>query len=145
METGSIVKASSSLSLMNNQWIMVMIGVLTLCFVAFMYIAHRYLKSINQRFEKLEEIIGKIIERNNQIQNTIHQRPQVVAAPSQPQPIFIPVQPSVNHQPPAVVNLDKEIENELKELVQEEKVIVEKEGRIDSTITTDTTEIAAQS
>jgi len=99
-----------------------------LLLVVVLFFVYRYIKNINKRFSSIEEILGKVIEKNNQMQHLIQSSmryPQVpVAMSSHQQSQSLPPQcPMVVHppQPPVAVappppNLDREIMEELLEL-----------------------------
>lgn len=131
--------STNSAPLFHLKWPIIIVGVLTLSFVIGIFLSYRYIKAINARFAKLEEILGKVIEKNNQIQHVL----QSAATVSQPPPAVIfahpptpppppPSSPQSQSPPPVMavppVNLDKEIENELKELAEKTE---EKEGRVE--------------
>jgi hypothetical protein len=151
MELSACVNSPASIVLGENslKWPIILVGIIVLCIMIGVYIAYRYIKDINCRFSKLEEILGRLIEKNNQIQHAL-QAPQNIMYASvpipppqptvvqqsqptiiqQPQPT-VPSSPVISQSQPAV-NLDQEIEKELKELEVEQGVSEEKEGRIDA-------------
>jgi len=137
-----------------------------LLLVVVLFFVYRYIKNINKRFSSIEEILGKVIEKNNQMQHLIQSSmryPQVPVAMSSSQSQSLPTQcPMVVHppQPPVVVappppNLDREIMEELLELDSppppppstpvkkaepKKKVVVEEEiveGRVDEEVEVD--------
>lgn len=128
--------STNSAPLLPLKWPIIIVGVLTLCFVIGIFLSYRYIKAINARFAKLEEILGKVIEKNNQIQHVLQsaaasQPPAVIFAhqSTQTPPPPPPPSPQASSPSPPPVNLDQEIENELKELAEAKKE--EKEGRVE--------------
>jgi len=99
-----------------NKWNFVLIGSMTILFLIAMYFMYRFIKNTNKRFASMEDILSKVIERNNQIQNVLH---GAVAQPSPvhaQRPVARAVAPTISSPPPTPVNLDREIEAELNEL-----------------------------
>jgi len=122
MELAECTKTGATIS---TKWGSVVMGCVVFTVLILLYFIYRYMKTVNKRFQSLEEIMGKVIEKNNQMQHLIQttmryppvypqnvQIPPTVPAAAQAPPI-VPVPVPVVAPP----NLDKEIMEELKELV----------------------------
>lgn len=143
-----------------NQMIQVGIGCLVL--VVVLFFVYRFVKKLNKRISNLEDVMARLIEKNNYLQNCIQQQSRnpspVVTMPHVSAPVPQNVSPNMVtppiYTPPSVpqsvesapkpVDLDAELQAELQELesppvvvnapVVEEKVEEEEipEGRVDT-------------
>ena len=61
------------------------------CFVilAVLYFVYRFVKNMNKRINSMEEILGRLIEKTNQLQHFIQQQPPIVRQTQAP-PVQIP-------------------------------------------------------
>jgi len=123
MELAECTKTGATIS---TKWGSVVMGCVVFTVLILLYFIYRYMKTVNKRFQSLEEIMGKVIEKNNQMQHLIQttmryppvypqnvQIPPTVPAAAAQAPPIVPVPVPVVAPP----NLDKEIMEELKELV----------------------------
>jgi hypothetical protein len=118
-----IVESTKTGATISTKWGSVVMGCVVFAVLILLYFIYRYMKSVNKRFQSLEEIMGKVIEKNNQMQHLIQ---TTMRYPAYPQNVQIPPPtvsvPSVQAPPSVPVpvvappNLDKEIMEELKEL-----------------------------
>lgn len=97
-------------------------GILVL-FLVVMFFVYRYIKNINKRFASIEEILGKVIEKNNQIQHLIQStmrypqsQPVSMSSSPPPPPCHVASPPVAPQSIPSPPNLDREIMEELMEL-----------------------------
>lgn len=104
--------ASSSLLSTDGKWNMIVAGSTMAVVIISIYFMYRFIKTVNRRFQSLEEVIGKVIEKNNSLHHLLQASPpQQHHAPPPVAPVYHP--PNVPQPPP---NLDTEIQAELEEL-----------------------------
>ncbi len=116
---------------------MIQLSVGCICVLILTYLIYRFVKSINRRFHKLEEVLARLIEKNNQMHHFIQQSSQSRPVVSQPTSVGTPPrqQPHpVSVAPPSpVIDLDAELKDELEELkvkkttIETPREVVEKE------------------
>jgi len=131
-----IVTSSPFTDAVEQKWNSIVLGGIGMMFIIIVFLAYRFLRTINQRLHSLEEILAKVIEKNNHLQHMIQASattryipspmespPMVVSMQSQssgsvpvPVPISVSVQAPVPVPVQASVNLDREILEELQEL-----------------------------
>ena len=111
----------------DHKWGSIVMGSIGIMVIVFAYLAYRFLRTINQRLHSLEEILAKVIEKNNHLQHMI-QASATTRFGYPPQAEIPHVQSSTTttttngacpmRQPAACVSisLDREILEELKEL-----------------------------
>jgi hypothetical protein len=112
----------------DHKWGSIVMGSIGIMVIVFAYLAYRFLRTINQRLHSLEEILAKVIEKNNHLQHMI--QASATTRFGYPPQVEIPhVQSSTTttttngacpmRQPAAPcvsISLDREILEELKEL-----------------------------
>lgn len=109
---------SSSLLSTDGRWNLIVAGSTMAVVIISIYFMYRFIKTVNRRFQSLEEVIGKIIEKNNSLHHLLQASPpqqQHHYAPPPPPAVSPVYQPPVASQAPPQ-NLDTEIQAELKEL-----------------------------
>ena len=122
--------ASPFTDTMEQKWNTIMVGGLGMMFIIIVFLGYRFLRTINQRLHSLEEILAKVIEKNNHLQHMIQASattryipspmetspPMVVSVQSQSVPVPVPPKVPVPVSASSSVNLDREILEELQEL-----------------------------
>lgn len=118
---------------------LIQLGIGCFCFIAVLFFAYRFVKNINKRLNNLEEVLGRLIEKNNQMHHYIQQQQRIPpsnaplqqhsspvsaptippsASPTRPLSSFVP--PPTPPTPPVVetkpIDLDAELQKELEEL-----------------------------
>lgn len=117
---------------MSGKWSYLIAGVCVLLLVVSLYFFYRHVSSVNKRFQSLEDLLSKVIDKTNQLQHVIQNG---YAVPQQRMEQSSPSQ-HVAVAPPPPINLDKELAEELKELDSSSSsttptTTAEKEGRVD--------------
>lgn len=126
-----------------NKLNLCIIGGLIVLILLLAFYVYRFITQINKRFQSLEDIMAKVVEKTNHLQHLLQLPPQPPQPlqPLQPtQPPQPPQQKPLPQRPPVVImpnqtqqtmNLDKELAEELKELDVKSKEDELPEGRID--------------
>lgn len=144
--TASSVGGGNICAKMENKWTWIIMGVSLLLLMAALYYLYRHIRGVSQRFQALEDVMTKVVEKTNQLQHLIQSGCMIGNAMPQPAVYQSPhPHPPQSHpqtqpppQPPAAVvppvNLDKELAEELKELettTSSPPEATDKEGRVD--------------
>lgn len=112
---------------------LILMSVGCICVLVLVFFVYRFVKNMNRRFSKLEEVISRLIEKNNQMHHQFIQQtpPPVVQNSSIQRP---PIRPTNPTPPPVPVDLDAELQAELQELQVQKPIPVPVEETVTSPV-----------